>query len=246
MTHLVWLVATLCFSLGAVQAQVLAVAPKLPVLVTSADGKTPDGGQAVEILTEAARRAGLTLKMEIQPWSRALLTGSQTANVLLFPVVRTAEREAQFEWLGPVNRVEYWVFRRTEGLAPVAKTLDDLKSASIGTLANNANNEWLKAKLPMATIQPVPLYSSLAPMLFLDRFDYLVAARSTFFAELERLGKPRASVQALFPLVDDVADAKSYVVLAKGSDPQLVRSIRTALERMAADGTWDKMYRKYQ
>jgi polar amino acid transport system substrate-binding protein len=227
-------------------AQVVAVAPVLPILVTSSDGVHADGGQSVELVAEAARRANLTLELLVQPWTRALVTLGQSKNSVLFPLVRTQEREFLYDWIGPVNRVEYWVFALRDRGPYTAKGLTALPQGTWGALANDAAFDFLRDRVPDERLQGAANYSSLAPMFLTGRFDYLAVVPSSFLAELDRLGKPRSTVQALFPLEGVVSDPYSYLVAAKGADPSLVKALRQALAAMVADGTWERIYQKYQ
>ena len=231
---------------GLAGAQVRAVAPVLPVLVTSSDGLTAEGGQSVELVREAARRAGVSLTIEIQPWVRALATGQKTPNVLLFPVTRTPDREAQFEWLGPVNRLEYWLFRSATGTAPRLTSLADLGPRSIGVLKNDAAAGYLHGRIPEAQLQDISDYASLPPMLLAGRFDYLAAVPVSLYVALANLGKTKSQVEPLFAIPNLSSNPFSYVVAAKGTDPALVAHLRQAFEAMAADGTWEMIFRKYQ
>jgi polar amino acid transport system substrate-binding protein len=240
------LVLALWTSIVGVGAQTLAVAPVLPILVTSSDGLKADGGQSVELVREAARRARIDIDVQIQPWSRAIQTATRAPNVLLFPVLRTPDRESTFEWLGPVNRAEYWVVRRSAGTAPAIKTLAELDGKSIGILANSGVGSFLHTQLPKATFQEVNKYASLGPMLLADRFEYLLIIRGPFLVELDQIGSPRTAVQMLFPVKGILSDPNSYLVVAKDSDPALVQGLRQAMQSMVTDGTWEKIYRKYQ
>jgi polar amino acid transport system substrate-binding protein len=234
----------LCTSL--VTGQVRAVAPTLPILVTSSDGLTADGGRAVDLVREAARRAGVPVTFEVEPWVRALGMVQKTPNVLLFPVARTPDREGLFDWIGPVNRVEYWFFRLANGPAPVLTGLDGLGSRTVGVLKNDAVSAYLRTRVPRDQIQEISEYSSLPPMFLAGRFDYLAAVPSSLYGALADLGKPRTVVQALFAVPQLSSDPYSYVVVQKGSDPALVAGLHQALDAMVKDGTWETMFRKYQ
>jgi polar amino acid transport system substrate-binding protein len=228
------------------QLRIRAVAPALPILVSSADGLKASGGQAVEILNEVARRAGVKVDVEIQPWSRAMHTASSSKNVLLFPLTRTMERESTFEWIGPVNRVEYWVFKRANGTAKAAKTMHELENASIGTLANDALTLFLRAEIPQAHFQSIAKYESLVPMLMAGRFDYLISTRATTLQFAEQAGFHRSDLQPLFKVRANLADERSYLVMVKGSDPAVIKLLGDAFKAMEKDGSWEKIYLQYQ
>lgn len=63
----------------------------------------PDG-YAVEVVRELIRRTGSRAHVELLPWTRAYSKAKSEAGVGLFLVVRTAEREGLFQWVGPILR----------------------------------------------------------------------------------------------------------------------------------------------
>jgi len=59
-------------------------------------------GYAVEVVRELIRRTGSQARIELLPWTRAYFLAKSEADTGLFSVVRTAEREALFQWVGPI------------------------------------------------------------------------------------------------------------------------------------------------
>ena len=57
-------------------------------------------GYAVEVVRELIRRTGSQARIELLPWTRAYFLAKSEADTGLFSVVRTAEREALFQWSG--------------------------------------------------------------------------------------------------------------------------------------------------
>jgi polar amino acid transport system substrate-binding protein len=157
-------------------------------------------------------------------------------------VVRTPDREALFDWIGPVSRVEYQVFRLRAGSAATMRSLGQLGRQSIGVLNKDAGDRYLQTVIDPRQIQPVPEYHSLIQMFLAGRFDYLAVVPQGLYEELARLRLPQETVESLFAL-DYTADPYSYVVVAKGSSPTLVSSLSKALASMKKDGTWERLYR---
>ena len=59
-------------------------------------------GYAVEVVRELIRRTGNQARIELMPWTRAYFLAKSEADTGLFSVVRTTEREALFQWVGPI------------------------------------------------------------------------------------------------------------------------------------------------
>jgi polar amino acid transport system substrate-binding protein len=71
-----------------------------PYSYSDAEGRP--AGYAVELAQALLARAGLAASFEFNSWPRVLLRSRNEADVLLPAIVRLAEREAQFQWLGQI------------------------------------------------------------------------------------------------------------------------------------------------
>ena len=91
-----------CWALSAAAVDIHAYTEDVPPLNYVDKGKI--SGYSTEVLRLAAQEAGLSLSIEAQPWLRAYAAVQKSPNALLFTVVRTPEREAQFQWVGPIDR----------------------------------------------------------------------------------------------------------------------------------------------
>ena len=90
-----------CWALSAAAVDIHAYTEDVPPLNYVDKGKI--SGYSTEVLRLAAQEAGLSLSIEAQPWLRAYAAVQKSPNALLFTVVRTPEREAQFQWVGPIG-----------------------------------------------------------------------------------------------------------------------------------------------
>ncbi len=98
-------------------------------------------GLHAELLQEAARRAGLTLRWKILPWPRAQLEMQQDPRGLILPFTRTAQREPQYSWLAPIGWGHYAVLQRRQD---AASRLEDLVDKPIGYLLGSDAADVLK------------------------------------------------------------------------------------------------------
>ena len=111
-------------------AQLLALTTEFAPFQTLRDGQ-PEGF-AVEVVRELIRRNGNQARIELLPWTRAYFLAKSEADTGLFSVVRTAEREALFQWVGPILRGE----TRFYSLKSSKLRIDTLEDAArAGTLA---------------------------------------------------------------------------------------------------------------
>ena len=61
----------------------------------SYEDKGRPAGFMVDLVSEAARRSGATLKIEYYPWARAVAMGEAGPETLMFPLARTPDREGR-------------------------------------------------------------------------------------------------------------------------------------------------------
>lgn len=59
-------------------------------------------GAATTIVKDTLARASIPATMQLLPWARAYAQAKSTPNVLIYSIVRTPQREAEFHWIGPV------------------------------------------------------------------------------------------------------------------------------------------------
>ena len=59
-------------------------------------------GMATEVVEEILRRQGQVASIQVVPWARGYQTVQRTPDTALFATIRNAEREASFQWVGPI------------------------------------------------------------------------------------------------------------------------------------------------
>lgn len=76
--------------------------------------QTKDGpqGLAYELMALMAARIGRPVEVKFYPWARAVRMAQEEGHYGVFPLARTADREAQFKWLIPLAHVNYSFFGR--------------------------------------------------------------------------------------------------------------------------------------
>lgn len=142
-----------------------------------------DSGAVTGISVDKVRNLldslGVRYQIIVMPWSRALQRVQTTPNSLIFSLNRTPDRENQFEWLIPLNRVEYHLiglpredanaFSRESAIATGGKVLCEAASSPCQMLADYGFHR--SAILPIADKSP----SDLVRLLLRGRADYLIS-----------------------------------------------------------------------
>jgi polar amino acid transport system substrate-binding protein len=241
---LIFLVALLDFGFS-VPELTRSVSPVYPPLVLTRDGTTATEGLSVEMVKEASRRVHLSLSFEVQPFARALNTASLEKNVFIFPIIRTPDREVIFEWIGPVNRVEYFLYRLKKSAAPAISQIEQVGDASVGVINRDVIDHFLSAK-GMTNIHRTSSIGNLVKMLMSQRIYYLAVPSQTLEYELHNDPASKKEVEKQFLIRGYSFDDFSYIALLKDSKPELVNAMKSALVSMQKDGTWEKIFQSYR
>jgi polar amino acid transport system substrate-binding protein len=91
----------------------------------------------LEIVQELLRRTDTDASIEFVPWRRAQLMSSTQARTAIFPLTRTAEREAHYRWLVQLYH-EQFVFLSIEGRPFDVRAPERHKERRIGMLRGSA------------------------------------------------------------------------------------------------------------
>jgi polar amino acid transport system substrate-binding protein len=118
----------------------LAVAEGLaPLRVVSADlppfaveRSAERAGVLVELVEELLRRTGQPTRVEFYPWARAMKMAVAQPRIAILPLLRTPEREAQYQWLLKLY-VLHFVFISRAGQPPV-QSLEQARRLRVAVL----------------------------------------------------------------------------------------------------------------
>lgn len=242
MKKLLCLLMILLYSVN-IYSQVKVHAPAYPPLVIpDSSGKSSSSGIATEIVLEAAKIAGISVEIVVSPWARAFDTASNSVDNMLIPVIRNADREPLFDWLGPVSRFEYVVYKRAGSSTANISSVEEL-NGRIGSVTNDAATNMLKGK-NISGIKELPEVERLFLSLVSDRLDYIVASPSALAYQVKKSGEEMSQITPMFSL-NVTSDPFNYLVIKKGSDPALVSGLSDAIKSLQDSGKWDEIYKKY-
>ncbi|WP_293932860.1 ABC transporter substrate-binding protein [Iodobacter sp.] len=102
-------------------------------------------GISTEKVIEIMLRAKENYTITAYPWVRAYQLAQKERDTCVFSTTRTPEREALFQWVGPLVKNNWYIFAK-QGDTRAPKNLDELKPYSIGTYRGDAIAEYLIKK----------------------------------------------------------------------------------------------------
>jgi len=211
-----------------------------PPLVLPAGNETQ--GLATQLLRAAAQRADLHLRIEVVPWARAQKDAQEQAGLLIYPVIRSAAREALYDWIGPVAPIRYQLFRRrADAHLDPPRRIEDFPLHRVGLVRGDVVSallaqQGLRVRDEVARIEP------LVKMLLVGRVDFIAATPEALRYGLQALGAAPDAVVPSQVLDLALSDGLAYVVTRRGSSNEHTRRLAQALEELQRDGSWRQVY----
>jgi len=200
-------------------------------------------GIATDMLRAACALAQLRCSIQLVPWARGYKLVRHTPNTLLYTTARKPAREDQFLWVGPLLPRTTWVYTRNVPGVPVreAKELSQLR---IGVVREEAaQQDLLAAGVPASALVEESTNDAVFRMLMGDLVQAMVDTEVGMAWNLRSVGRPAGSVSKLLKLSED---GGYYFALNLQTDPQVVRKLQQAVDKLRADGRLDAMVRAYE
>ena len=203
------------------------------------DSSTTSTSNPTQLFVDAMfREAGLEYTFNIIPWSRAQQLAQSEPNVLLFAMVRIAEREDLYEWIGSIYPAEIYLYALKGMLADPPTNLEEARQYRIGLdrssvadvfLSNLGFKNLIHAGNP--TRSPILLKRGRV-----DLWPMTPQEASGIIRDHE------LEDDALIPLIKlDEISSGTYFVVSKSTDPALVERLRGAYTRLVEDGTYAEL-----
>lgn len=220
-----------------IQAEPLQVVTEDSSYSELRDGKVV--GVASEIVEKTLAKAGVTdYHMALYPWARAYDMARLEPNVLIYPIIRSAERESLFKWVGELDHVTPMFYKLRERRDIVVKSLQDAKNYSVGVVRDDSRQEYLEGK----GFNKMVVSSN-----NLDNLRKLLSGQVALVPLPEREAREQcADLHIAFEDLESVytIDELSkglYVALSLKTPDETVKRITAAFAQLKEDGTLAKV-----
>lgn len=194
----------------------------------------PDGSVAgihTQRIRQILDHAGLDYQIQLMPWARAYKTAHDQSNVLIYSVLQTDERLAEFQWLAPLCPLQVSFYRAANRLDVNPTDINDATQYVVGVEQGQANYQYLKRNgfRDGSTLQVVGHNHQLTEMLTKGRIDLMLV--SDVYVHQMAVDE-QAQLQRLFP----VHELEKVLYLATGlaTERALVERIQQAAAQIAA------------
>ena len=190
-------------------------------------------GISTDILRAVCREEKLTCDFKIMPWARAYKIVTSTPNTLLYTTARKPSRESEFHWVGPLLPRSTWVFGRA-GQEKVTQTTADLTKLRIGVVRDEAALQDLQdLGVPLTSLVVQTSNAEVLKVLSTGTIDAMVDTEIGMAWNMRKASMAPKAVSKLMKLSEGGA---YYFAFNLESDPQLVRKVQAALDKIRRHG----------
>lgn len=210
--------------------------PEAPPL--SMAGVAGQQGIVADAAGQAMVLAGYRMNTHILPWLRAQRTVQQGQDMLIVPLSRTPDREAAYTWIAPImsmDRAFFSLDQRVESFAQARRTYHRIAVGMGSAQERKLYDEGFDA----SQIYPLRIGENPAQMLLLGRVD----AWFNGVPESKYIWRQVSERPLLMSPVLMTSDL--YLACSRSCSPQMVRSLREAVQTLHRDGSIKRLVERY-
>lgn len=197
-------------------------------------------GYATEVLEAALAQAGIDYSVQIYPWARAFQMARTQPNVLIYSIVRTPEREQQFQWIAQLAPRSVYLYKLKARHDVTARTVDELRRYRIGANRGDVVEEQLH-KLGLNADLAAQDETSLRKLV-VGRLDLMVASERMLTDLCRRIQVRCAQLERVMPM-PGLGDY--YVAASLDTPAATVQAVRGGLEKLRSAGVMQRTADKY-
>lgn len=204
------------------------------------EGQPGRPGALIELAEAALQRAGMPATVEFYPWVRAHMLALHEHRVLIAPLLRTPERENQFQWLLrllPLQRA----FMNRAGDAPIA-SLEQARGLRIAVLRGTPDQRALLNQGFNAA--QLVLGASAEDVLRLLEREHAGAVFGNDAMYLEKL-RQRGKAAGTLQVGLRQAAGDTWLAGSAGFEPEERQRLQQALAQLRREGTVERILRAY-
>lgn len=194
-------------------------------------------GVAVDIVREMFKRAQVNYSMTLRfPWDRIYKLALEKPGYGVFVTARLPEREALFQWVGPIGPDDWVLLGRAD--SPISlSSLEQAKAYQVGAYKGDAIAEHL-------------VQQGLAPIAALrdqENVRKLQAGQIDLWATGDPAGRYLAKQEGVTGLKTILRfdSAELYLALNKEVPVQVVQKLQAELDKMRTEGLLEEILGRY-
>lgn len=215
------------------------VTEELPPLNFSTNGRADGFGS--DVVREILRRENLSAPITILPWPRAYKIAQSEPNIGIYCMVRSAEREKLFQWVGPIANLDSRMYVKHDSNLQI-NSLADARNAAHVIVSRDGYNAGVLDKLGFKNLIMVNSPSEgLRLLLISNEKSLLVISPTSLQDALHRTSTPADAIKQVF----NATKSQLYIGFSHDTSPTFVGHLQHTLDSMKADGTFAAIHQKW-
>ena len=181
---------------------------------------------------------GLEYEIEIAPWARIIQYLDTRPNIAAYTLVRTAEREDRYHWIGLVININSYLYGLSERASELPSSIEEARSSRVGSIRNDAYDNLLLG-LGFSNVINIANSAPWVELLERGRLDLVPFSEQALAEYLEQQG---LSADALVPMIKlDALSTGLYIAVSKQTDSVLVDRMRAAYQAIVENGVYEEV-----
>ena len=186
-------------------------------------------GYAVDLLKSIWRHMNVPeQRIEVVSWARGLNMVETRPDTMLFAMTRTHERDARFQWVGPIATHDYALVGRTTQPIKV-RSVRDAKGHRIGVMRQDVGHRiLLELGFDDSQLEKAADIKHLLRLLKADRIDLICVSTEVLATQTHQEGfRAKELTPRLY-----LRKTPFYYAFSKDTDPALVQQFQRALQEL--------------
>ncbi|WP_367847577.1 substrate-binding periplasmic protein [Rhodoferax sp. WC2427] len=203
-------------------------------------------GLGTEVVQAVLREINVEGQFQSVPWARAYETTQTNANVLIYSINRSKEREKLFKWVGPITPTDFYLFSLKSRNVHLG-SLEDAKALQIGTVNQDIGEQYLVSQgfALGHNLQSSTRYELNYEKLKLGRVDLWVMNELGAYYMVRQAGDDPAEMLNKVLRIADISGSGNYMAFGLKTPDAVVERFRKGLDAIKKNGIYDALQKKW-
>ena len=197
-------------------------------------------GMAVEVVDALQKKMGTNSAIHLVPWARGYKAVLEDPNVMLFTVGRSAEREKQMTFIGPVAISKTVLYTRKGNAKRLLSLGDKIYSVPVGAYRDSIFAD-VAVKKGFHTLDLAATPQITAKMLMMNRFDLWSEGSVVVPSVLKDIGYSGDDVEKVM-ILDSL---ELFLAFSAKTPLPTLKLWEEAMRQIKKDGTFQKIHEKW-
>ncbi len=199
-------------------------------------------GISIDFAAALLAEAGLEYELRFLPWPRVMKHAREEPNQLIITLVRTAQREDTFHWVGPIARIPHAFYGLEQNFPTTPSDLDEVSGLSVATVVDDVVDEYLRDQ-GFDNRVTTSSYLKGLEMMLRGRVDLFPGNRLLINYQCGQLEGGCDGIRLILPLGDLEQDL--YFALSPGTDLELVSQLQESYQALIEQGRLQAIRESY-